>query len=117
MKSELSKIAFDIQIEMDKKINSEKEELEKFSNEVIEELNSVIESTKKREENLAQDSQKYIEELKVKLDDIGYVIERDSKLFVIHRKKSVVAIIPITIFSSSIDKSEFISKVTSKAKK
>ena len=71
MKSELSKIAFDIQIEMDKKINSEKEELEKFSNEVIEELNSVIESTKKREENLAQDSQKYIEELKVKLDDIA----------------------------------------------
>ena len=47
----------------------------------------------------------------------SYVIERDSKLFVIHRKKSVVAIIPITIFSSSIDKSEFISKVTSKAKK
>ena len=71
MKSELSKIAFDIQIEMDRKINSEKEELEKFSNEVIEELNSVIESTKKREENLAQDSQKYIEELKVKLDDIA----------------------------------------------
>ena len=52
-------------------MNSEKEELEKFSNEVIEELNSVIESTKKREESLAQDSQKYIEELKVKLDDIA----------------------------------------------
>lgn len=57
------------------------------------------------------------QKVEVKLDDIGYVIERDSKLFVIHRKKSVVAIIPITIFSSSIDKSEFISKVTSKAKK
>ena len=57
------------------------------------------------------------QKVEIKLDDIGYVIERDSKLFVIHRKKSVVAIIPITIFSSSIDKSEFISKVTSKAKK
>ena len=53
MKSELSKIAFDIQIEMDKKINSEKEELEKFSNEVIEELNSVIESTKKKRRKLS----------------------------------------------------------------
>ena len=57
------------------------------------------------------------QKVEIKLDDIGYVIERDSKLFVIHRKKSVVAIIPITIFSSSIDKNEFISKVTSKAKK
>ena len=57
------------------------------------------------------------EKVELKLEDIGSVMERDGKLFMIHRKKSVVAIIPITIFSSSIDKSEFISKVTSKAKK
>lgn len=55
--------------------------------------------------------------VELKLDDISYVMEHDDVLFVIHRNKSVVAMIPIITFSSSIDKNEFISKVTSKAKK
>lgn len=57
------------------------------------------------------------EKTEVKLEDIGYVTEFNGKIFIVSKFKTVVTIIPNTIFNSSINKNDFIYKITSKSKK
>lgn len=54
---------------------------------------------------------------KIKLENIGGVIEINQKLFILTKLKTVIFIVPINSFSSFLEKEKFISMITSKVKK
>ncbi|MGL5713825.1 MAG: hypothetical protein ACRCX2_12455 [Paraclostridium sp.] len=56
------------------------------------------------------------ESVELRLKDVSHVLECNDKLFIITKIKSIISVIPITIFTSSLEKSEFIKKVTINSK-
>lgn len=55
--------------------------------------------------------------VELKLEEVGYIMEYNGKIFIITRLKTVLAMIPNTTFNSHIEKDEFIRKLMKKSKK
>lgn len=68
---ELNKLSYKVQLELENKIREEKENLNNFNKETTDEINKIIEKAKIDEEKISEQTEKYLEELKLKLNEIA----------------------------------------------